>query len=1195
MASPVRSPSGAVNSYLTQTPTTTGLSSATATSPYSGSAASPRSPTKSIRSDSFPADDGGGGSAGGSPTPAPRATRRARNLLKNYYGIVESEAGGGSGTPGDPGSMAASQDNLGPANTIKPWGADPMDMDSEAFISETFINSCLYQKNLNALIRTDTELIEDVRRIDGQMKTLVYQNYHKFIAATDTIKQMRTKVEGMNDEMGDLERKMNALVESNNKLNDMLNPNRTKLQKLHSVNALLRKLNFVFELPAKLEAAFSCGHFKQAVRYHVATSALLQHYYHIPVFQKIDEECKEITVKVGIKVREKMKSSSSSISEIREALGLLLGLNMQFPTELARDYLKTVKEKMTVILEEATKQLDAASKNLPPSAAEPASKSTSTPTSTAPPLNVTSVPPAEPEPSLLAAIRTWIDSFLEPLSEFVDAFDEHFLTDAAKTAMTTTAPVFASMMALSKTSVLNLNGGDGADRGKVSFRAKLSAEQRAEVRKELGSVTDDLLLQFFDRCKRYIDIPGDIWSLNAPLAVRALESLCEEGSKYQSLNTVISLRTRVRGIAIDFFKKFGAAVFSRVRTDFVGVSSGLIEKSCFVVASIKAVADASLVERRSLAPKIAKSFATSLTARAFSSFRSFIQPDLQYFTGRCLNREEVTVLLTADFEEIFPGIKGDIQTYYELKHAENQPTPPNPVLLVAAKVFEDIASSHLEEIFSSFYDAVLVAPSRTKKPSEVPPSGNTASEATAAAKKAAALHIVTASGGSLPSNVSGGQNPTRREREKEQEKEKIDLKPKHREILEEWKSFAKEISAIYCLRVALPMTQAIKDYVRSHDLSEESDLKAADEAEGANASAPIIKTEDETGETTQPDFKSPERPGEAMEEVVDLFEYMEAEVSTVLTDEAVELRNYKRRYSAVSQPSRSQTFTPPTNTSSLAPGDKTIHRASTVATTGNSLATNILPRSSSARATIHGGGGLLSAANMFGMKRGISSVTEKSGVGSLSSSSAGSSVSLSNPLAPGPHSRSNSNAPASRSPNGLALDIGKLFVDKVDFYGPVPVSRCAILNAVARILLKTYCEELKYRLITLSRQKYQLVQVDAEYLRLSLVKPMFCVSEDESVLVTLAEELVATAERRSVDPVSLGEMEVARAAQWKVETPKLDFTSGSPSGVSPRSNRSRSPSTKSPRARKGGDSNGGGDGGDVFQLGDEDDDDDGLS
>lgn len=47
------------------------------------------------------------------------------------------------------------------------------------------------EKQLPGLVQADNELVADIRQLDGDMKTLVYENYSKFLSATDTINKAR--------------------------------------------------------------------------------------------------------------------------------------------------------------------------------------------------------------------------------------------------------------------------------------------------------------------------------------------------------------------------------------------------------------------------------------------------------------------------------------------------------------------------------------------------------------------------------------------------------------------------------------------------------------------------------------------------------------------------------------------------------------------------------------------------------------------------------------------------------------------------------------------------------------------------------------------------------------------------------------------------------------------------------------------
>lgn len=49
----------------------------------------------------------------------------------------------------------------------------------------------LQSRGLNDLLQRDDQLIREIKELDTNMQMLVYENYNKFISATDTIRKMK--------------------------------------------------------------------------------------------------------------------------------------------------------------------------------------------------------------------------------------------------------------------------------------------------------------------------------------------------------------------------------------------------------------------------------------------------------------------------------------------------------------------------------------------------------------------------------------------------------------------------------------------------------------------------------------------------------------------------------------------------------------------------------------------------------------------------------------------------------------------------------------------------------------------------------------------------------------------------------------------------------------------------------------------
>lgn len=60
-------------------------------------------------------------------------------------------------------------------------------------LSNVVYQSLLRSCNLNELLRKDDQLIREIKSLDTNMQMLVYENYNKFISATDSIRKMKVR------------------------------------------------------------------------------------------------------------------------------------------------------------------------------------------------------------------------------------------------------------------------------------------------------------------------------------------------------------------------------------------------------------------------------------------------------------------------------------------------------------------------------------------------------------------------------------------------------------------------------------------------------------------------------------------------------------------------------------------------------------------------------------------------------------------------------------------------------------------------------------------------------------------------------------------------------------------------------------------------------------------------------------------
>ncbi|XP_071493874.1 vacuolar protein sorting-associated protein 51 homolog [Diadema antillarum] len=251
--------------------------------------------------------------------------RRKHGMLKMYYGLDDQP---------DKGARL-----------------DPTDINGAHFDPEVYLTKIMKEKRLNDLIDKEAEMVKQIRSLDSDMQTLVYENYNKFISATDTIRKMKSDFKKMGEEMDRLATNMDTIADFSEKISSTLQERREQITKLSGVHSLLKKLQFLFELPARLKKCISMGSYSQAVRYYSKARVVLLQYQHMPSFHGIHRDCTEIVNELRLKLREQFRDKESNPKQLAECVDLLLQLKDP-PDELCDEFLSHARHKLDENLKE---------------------------------------------------------------------------------------------------------------------------------------------------------------------------------------------------------------------------------------------------------------------------------------------------------------------------------------------------------------------------------------------------------------------------------------------------------------------------------------------------------------------------------------------------------------------------------------------------------------------------------------------------------------------------------------------------------------------------------------------------------------------------------------------------------------------------------------------------------------------------
>eukprot|EP00505_MAST-04D_sp_SCG-Rhode-Island_P004348 Stramenopile-MAST_4_protein_4348 len=219
------------------------------------------------------------------------------------------------------------------------------DLDGESFDVDSYFQDMLKSNDLSTLLRRSSEIKKENQSLDSDMQNMVYENYNKFIRATDTIKKMKDNVSVVETELDVLMQDMEQLEETSHIVDTTLAPNRDKIESMVSLQGLIKKLEFLFELPMRLKRSIELEAYVQAVKYYNTANVILEQYAHVLSFDSIHKE--SIFIMSGLKelMRKKLEEGNQSQSGMVDLVKLLMQMEEPFG-EIMSTFLEWTKSKL---------------------------------------------------------------------------------------------------------------------------------------------------------------------------------------------------------------------------------------------------------------------------------------------------------------------------------------------------------------------------------------------------------------------------------------------------------------------------------------------------------------------------------------------------------------------------------------------------------------------------------------------------------------------------------------------------------------------------------------------------------------------------------------------------------------------------------------------------------------------------------
>ncbi|XP_024371443.1 vacuolar protein sorting-associated protein 51 homolog isoform X3 [Physcomitrium patens] len=276
-----------------------------------------------------------------------------RELLSSFYGSGSSD----------------SESRFEPPDALQ--GIDLPNFDSDRYISSLdqhtpisatlfsfpFVLKCcrvdfvlvlytqLVKTPLDRLRDRHVEMAAEIKTLDSDIQFLVYENYNKFISATDTIRRMKENVSGMELEMDQLLKMVTIVRGESDGVNASLCKRRERIEELNRTRSLLRQIQFAFSLPHRLRKCINTENYVGAAKYYYGSLPILKAYGQSS-FRKCKEESDAIISTLIKRLQAKIKDRSVLLPARAQAVSLLQQLkHPALETSTSRKELHTEDEK----------------------------------------------------------------------------------------------------------------------------------------------------------------------------------------------------------------------------------------------------------------------------------------------------------------------------------------------------------------------------------------------------------------------------------------------------------------------------------------------------------------------------------------------------------------------------------------------------------------------------------------------------------------------------------------------------------------------------------------------------------------------------------------------------------------------------------------------------------------------------------
>ena len=170
-----------------------------------------------------------------------------------------------------------------------------INLDSTHFVAEQYTRNAIESSNAESLLSETERLATEIRGLDSTMQTLVYENYSKFIDATDAIRSIGRSVGASDSGLRRLATSIQNIERGTLSVDTALKESREAVAEKLRIKRHLVRLDALLKLPQTMRMQIASRSYGSAAKnYASAMPILSKHSGGFESLAKIESECNEI-------------------------------------------------------------------------------------------------------------------------------------------------------------------------------------------------------------------------------------------------------------------------------------------------------------------------------------------------------------------------------------------------------------------------------------------------------------------------------------------------------------------------------------------------------------------------------------------------------------------------------------------------------------------------------------------------------------------------------------------------------------------------------------------------------------------------------------------------------------------------------------------------------------------------------------